>query len=79
MRCPIYPLHSRGGCARRLQWVPQLHSETFAQAHHQPYLTLCGGRICSTYRYPTGKWEWGSLGSGGMMGWGGPMEGVWTP
>ncbi|XP_029862923.1 epidermal growth factor-like protein 8 [Aquila chrysaetos chrysaetos] len=43
-------LESRGGCARHLQWVPQPHSETFAQAQHQPYLTLCGGRVCSTYR-----------------------------
>ncbi|XP_074786692.1 epidermal growth factor-like protein 8 isoform X2 [Athene noctua] len=43
-------LESWGGCARRLQWVPQPHSETFAQAQHRPYLTLCGGRVCSTYR-----------------------------
>ncbi|XP_074713965.1 epidermal growth factor-like protein 8 isoform X2 [Strix uralensis] len=43
-------LESRGGCARRLQWVPQPRSETFAQAQHRPYLTLCGGRVCSTYR-----------------------------
>ncbi|KAM9591737.1 epidermal growth factor-like protein 8 [Morphnus guianensis] len=43
-------LESRGGCARHLQWVPQPHSETFAQAQHRPYLTLCGGRVCSTYR-----------------------------
>ncbi|XP_064329913.1 epidermal growth factor-like protein 8 [Phalacrocorax carbo] len=41
---------SGGSCTRRLQWAPQPHRETFAQAQHQPYLTLCGGRVCSTYR-----------------------------
>ncbi|XP_074990654.1 epidermal growth factor-like protein 8 [Calonectris borealis] len=82
---------SGGGCAHRLQWVPQPQSETFAQAQHRPYLTLCGGRVCSTYRYPgagTGvpggpcgtpesleRGEWEPL--GGPCGWG--VLGTWVP
>ncbi|XP_067416320.1 epidermal growth factor-like protein 8 [Emydura macquarii macquarii] len=42
---------SRGVCARHTLRVPLVYNETFAEAQHQPYLTLCpGGRVCSTYR-----------------------------
>uniref|UniRef100_A0A3B3R330 EGF-like-domain, multiple 7 n=1 Tax=Paramormyrops kingsleyae TaxID=1676925 RepID=A0A3B3R330_9TELE len=48
-----FPLHSRRACGRgSLNKVPVvLHTESFVQPVHKPYITHCQGhRLCSTYK-----------------------------
>ncbi|XP_058162519.1 epidermal growth factor-like protein 8 [Dasypus novemcinctus] len=42
---------SQGVCSKQTLVVPLRYNESYSQAVHKPYLTLCAGRrVCSTYR-----------------------------